>query len=47
MIEVVLPAEGGPDVNTVFTLAERLDVRLMSEPFDSPIEIRVKLAHEL
>lgn len=49
MIEVVLPAEGGPelDVNTVVTLAERLDVRLMSEPFESPIEMKVKLANNL
>lgn len=35
---MVLPAEGGPefDDNTVVTLAERLDVRLISEPFDNP-----------
>lgn len=38
MIDVALPAEGGPefDVKTVVTLADRLDVKLINEPFDNP-----------
>jgi hypothetical protein len=38
MIDVALEADGGPefDVKTVVTLAERLDVKLINEPFDNP-----------
>lgn len=38
MIDVALDADGGPEfeVKTVVTLAERLDVKLINEPFDNP-----------
>lgn len=40
-IEVKLLADGGPELGaiTVLMLVDRLLVKLMSEPFDSPVAI--------